>query len=331
MLEREDLGEGKALIAGSSKREREIRRLATGALLALALACAEAIGGHLAGSSVLLADSAHMLSDVLALAVCACAARAAQRKDAAALAFGHAPVETLGSLVTLALTWTLATTVLVHGIRRALAPPERFLQPEGPTIAAVALLAAISNGAILVTLGGICTHSHSYLHSSEHACEHSHGGVHDHGHVHSGSVNLRAASVHILGDLAQSLLICVAGVAIWANPSLRLLDPLASIAAACFIFASTAPVTLTTLDRLMLRAPRHLDLPAVLRSLHKLDGVHTVRSARLWDASSTIRVFMARVVLHDDADQQHVLHSQMLPYARLRLGANECCVQCERE
>ena len=66
---------------------------------------------------------------------------------------------------------------------------------------------------------------------------HSHGGVdHSHGHSHGGSeeaVNIRAALVHIVGDLVQSVGVLLAGLIVKFYPGTRdkavLADPICTL------------------------------------------------------------------------------------------------------
>lgn len=101
--------------------------------------------------------------------------------------------------------------------------------------------------------------------------------------------------------------------------------------AACFIFIASVPVAIDTFEKLMQRAPREVNLSNEQQSLLKLDGVEAVRSLRVWDASSQLRVFTARLLLEKGANATSVLQNQVLPYVRKNIRANDCTVQCEYE
>ena len=42
-------------------------------------------------------------------------------------------------------------------------------------------------------------------------------------------LNLRAAYIHVLGDLVQSVGVLLAGIAIWVKPEWQLLDPISTL------------------------------------------------------------------------------------------------------
>jgi len=63
-----------------------------------------------------------------------------------------------------------------------------------------------------ITLGAILVCSGSHMHS--HGIQ-NHNHSHDHGHGHShDAVNIRAATIHIIGDLVQSIGVLIAGLVI---------------------------------------------------------------------------------------------------------------------
>lgn len=65
---------------------------------------------------------------------------------------------------------------------------------------------------------------------------HSHGGGGDHGHGGHGhdtkNINVRAALIHVLGDLLQSIGVFCAALIIYFNPTWKLADPICT-----FIFS----------------------------------------------------------------------------------------------
>lgn len=64
---------------------------------------------------------------------------------------------------------------------------------------------------------GIGGGSHGHSHGSSHSHANGHGHSHDHGHGHSHSsrnMNVRAALIHVIGDLVQSIGVLIAAILI---------------------------------------------------------------------------------------------------------------------
>src|SRR5919199_811984 len=103
---------------------------------------AEVVGGLLTGSLALLADSGHLLTDVLGLGMAVAAIRFARRPATPAKTYGFYRAEILAALVNSLVLLAISTTVLV-------AAWHRFQAPEpidaGPML-------AIATGGLLVTL-----------------------------------------------------------------------------------------------------------------------------------------------------------------------------------
>mmetsp|Transcript_20227 Transcript_20227/g.23404 ORF Transcript_20227/g.23404 Transcript_20227/m.23404 type:complete len:94 (-) Transcript_20227:307-588(-) len=65
-------------------------------------------------------------------------------------------------------------------------------------------------------------HHHSYNHN------HSHAHGHDHGHLGSSNtnINVRAALIHIIGDIIQAIGVLIAAVFVCMFPSWQIIDPI---------------------------------------------------------------------------------------------------------
>jgi zinc transporter 2 len=121
---------------------------------------------------------------------------------------------------------------------------------ELPIPAAAAAAAAAAGG-------------HARPHSSAgHGHSHSHGG-HDHG-----SINLRSAVLHVIGDLLQSIGVAIAGGLIWLHqddPRWYLADPICTFVFSIVVLLTTKSILRDIVHVLMERTPPNMDVPAVAR------------------------------------------------------------------
>lgn len=70
---------------------------------------------------------------------------------------------------------------------------------------------------------------------------HSHGGS-SAGHSHAENINVRAAFIHVLGDVVQSIGVFCAAIVIYFKPSWQLADPICT-----FIFSIIVLYTTVTI------------------------------------------------------------------------------------
>jgi zinc transporter 2 len=103
-----------------------------------------------------------------------------------------------------------------------------------------------------------------------HARPHSSAG-HGHGHNHShdpGSINLRSAVLHVIGDLLQSIGVAIAGGLIWLHqddPRWYLADPICTFVFSIVVLLTTKSILRDIVHVLMERTPPNMDVPAVAR------------------------------------------------------------------
>jgi cobalt-zinc-cadmium efflux system protein len=131
----------------------------------------EAVGGTWSGSLALLADAGHMFVDTLALALAYFAHRLAQRPASHARSFGHPRMQVLAAFVNSLLLLAIVIAILVEAADRLMHP-----HPVNGPLALGVALAGLGVNVIAAWL----------LHGNEH------------------DLNVRAAYLHVLSDLAGS-------------------------------------------------------------------------------------------------------------------------------
>ncbi|KAL7675091.1 hypothetical protein ACOME3_001361 [Neoechinorhynchus agilis] len=120
----------------------------------------EFITGHITDSLALVADSFHMLSDLIALIVALSAIRIAKRKRSSKNTFGWIRTEIVGALVNAVILLTLCFTIFTDALRR-------FIEPEEITDADKVLIVG-GIGLVINVIGmvmfasGASGHNHSH-------------------------------------------------------------------------------------------------------------------------------------------------------------------------
>lgn len=255
-------------------RDRRALRLAiaiTGAFLAIELA-----GGFLTGSLALLADAGHMATDLAGLAIALFALRLAGRQATPEKTYGWRRTEILAALGNGLVLGVTAVWIAVEAAQRALAPPE---------VAARPMLAIAVAGLGANVLAAIA------LRSSSH-----------------GSLNVRAAFLHVVTDALGSVGAIAAALAI-ALFGWRLADPLVAVLIAALVLSSAWRLVKASVDVLMEGAPKHVDMTALGRAIRAVPGVMDVHDLHVWTLTSGYHAMTAHVDVAASADGSSVLHA----------------------
>lgn len=134
----------------------------------------EAIVGYTVGSLALVADSFHMLNDIISLFIALWAVKVKTSKPAdGKYTYGWQRAEILGALINAVFLLALCFTIVIEAIQRFFSAPE-VSNPKLILIVGVAGL--LSNG-----VGLVLFHEHGHSHGGGSGGGHSHGHSHSHG------------------------------------------------------------------------------------------------------------------------------------------------------
>ncbi|CAG2193058.1 SLC30A2 [Mytilus edulis] len=236
--------------AGVDKKARN--RLILASVLCLIFMVAEIIGGVIAGSLAIISDAAHLLTDFASFMVSLLALLLASRQPTKKLSFGWYRAEILGALSSILMLWVLTGIVVYMAIKRLIS--------NDYDINATVMLIIASCGVAFNLFMGLTLHQHSHSHGG---ISHSHDsparqnyktinnqdveeGDHSNhsGHSHQSNINVRAAFIHVMGDLIQSVGVLIAAIMIYFKPEWKMADPICT-----FLFSIIVMVTTITVVR----------------------------------------------------------------------------------
>lgn len=227
-------------------------------------------GGILFDSLAVFADAGHVLSDLGALALGLAAAALAGRGAGSQRTFGYHRGEVLAALVNGLALVAIATVIVVAAIGRLQDPPAI----EGAGVLAVGLLGLAGNAWATVVLA-----------RGERA-----------------DINLEAVLRHSAADALGSLAVVVAAVAVLVAGWERA-DPIASIAIAILILASSVRLVREPFDVLMESAPARLDVDELAAAMGRVQGVSEVHELHVWTVTSGFEALAAHVVTGPGVDR----------------------------
>lgn len=229
-----------------------------------ALLIVEVIGGIVFGSLALIADAAHLLSDVAGLGIALAGLTLAARPISTRHSFGFARAEVMAAQVSALLLLAAGGWILFESVTR-------FVDPEPVNGGGLALVATVG---LIVNLG-----SAVLVHRAQ-----------------GESLNMRASFVHLATDAAGSLGAIIAGLVILGTGWLRA-DSVVSIATALLVLWAGWKLLRDTIHVLMEGTPRGMDTEKVRASILALDNVADVHHLHLWNLASDVPTLSAHVVI----------------------------------
>jgi cobalt-zinc-cadmium efflux system protein len=111
-------------------------------------------------------------------------------------------------------------------------------------------------------------------------------------------LNIRAASVHMLGDALSSVAIVIGAIVIHYTGWLSV-DPVLSILIALMIIWSAIDVTRESLNILLEGLPRGLELKSVAEAMREVSGVVDVHDLHIWSLGSSAHAMSCHVLIDD--------------------------------
>jgi len=144
-------------------------------------------------------------------------------------------------------------------------------------------------------------HDHDHDHK-DHDHDHDHK---DHDHDHKGhdhqdhsrrdshakeeedmeNVNVRAAFIHVVGDIVQSIGVIIAAVIIKFRPDLVIVDPICTILFSIIVVFTTVPIICDCMRILMEGTPANINVNRLTEDLLKVPGVEQVHDLHVWGLS----------------------------------------------
>jgi cobalt-zinc-cadmium efflux system protein len=247
----------------------QVRSRGSALKLALVLTCVvlavELAGGLISHSLALLSDAGHVLTDVFALGLARFAVAQANRPADARRSYGYHRVSILAALVN-------SVTLIVIVIAIAYEAVRRLANPE-PVQGGVVIVAALLGIAINTFVGfGLRGQSHS--------------------------LNVRAAMLHVGGDIGASVGVVVAGVVILLTGWLYI-DSLLSLGIAVLIAFGAWRIVRETVNLLMEGTPAEIDVAAVTREITATELVTGMHDLHVWALSSEEVALSCHVVVGD--------------------------------
>lgn len=257
----------------------------------------ELIAGWYTHSLALMADAGHMLSDVASICLALLAIWFATRPPTSDKSYGYYRTEILASLINGVLLVVVSLGIFFEAYRRISSPPE------------------VSTGPMLVValIGlGINIASIKLLHEVQHD-----------------SVNVKAAYLEVLSDLAGSAGVLVAAIVIMFT-GWQIVDPIISSVIGLLILPRTWLLLAEATNVLMEGTPGHIDLDSLRDKFASVEGVVDVHDIHVWSITSGLEAMSGHIAIRPGANAKDVL-SAVTQIARQDFGIQHTTIQIDEQ
>ena len=325
----------------------------------------EFIFGYLAGSLAIISDATHLLSDLAGFLISLFSLIVALKPADKNFTFGYHRFEVLGALASILIIWALTAWLLVEAVYR-IKHPNPIVGLIMVCIAAGSLLFNIIMNRILAYnpvanamdegMGAIKQNKESenddnneiimnlnnnnndmkeaLLNSNdrENGNKDINLGMNENDLEHNLKADdnpvIRAAYIHILGDMIQSTGVLLAALAIYffqdTHPGIRILDPFCTFCFAIVVLCITFPVSRDCFYVLLESTPRDLDIESLYNDLGSINGVISVHDIHLWNISIGRPSIALHIICENPGETLKIATETCKNY-----GIKHCTIQTE--
>lgn len=142
------------------------------------------------------------------------------------------------------------------------------------------------------------------------------------------NINVRAAIIHVVGDLIQSIGVFVAALIIFFKPEWAFMDSVCTFLFSILVLLTTIKILRDVFMVLMEATPNFMDYDEVKRTFLSIEGVEHVHNLRIWALSVSKVALSAHLAIGKDADPQLILE-EATRLIHMRYNFFETTIQIE--
>ena len=230
----------------------------------------EIIIGLISNSLALLADAGHMANDVFSLFLAMVAIRLARRKDNVQMTYGYKRAEVLAAFINGLTLFLIVAFIFIEAIKRL--SNIQALEVDGISMGVGAVAGLIVNiiGFLILNRG-------------------------------EKNLNIQAALHHIVADMLGSIAAIITAISIiWFR--LFWMDIVTSIIISMLILKSGYTITKQSLRVLIEASPEGVDMPALFKDLHDIEGLLEIHDFHCWRLTDDNDMITAHILVDETYD-----------------------------
>ncbi|CAG5928424.1 unnamed protein product [Menidia menidia] len=304
------------------------RKLYVASAVCLVFMVGEVIGGYLAHSLAIMTDAAHLLTDFGSMMVSLFSLWISSRPPTKTMNFGWHRSEILGAFISVISIWIVTGALVYLAIERIV---RNDYEIEGHVMLLTSACAVIVNIIMAYILHHSTTlhpHGSGYQQIDEDGRSppghgHSHGLLGGHG-----NTSVRAAFIHVVGDLLQSVGVTVAALIIYFRPEYKVADPICTFLFSVFVLCTTVTILRDVFRILMEGSPKGIEFNSVKEVLLTVKAVKSMHSLQLWALTLGQPLLSVHLAIEEGADAQSVLQ-EATDLLHTKFGFHSVTIQVE--
>ncbi|KAI6192376.1 Zinc transporter 2 [Aphelenchoides bicaudatus] len=321
-------------------KKRAIRVLWMSVVVCLFFMICEVIGGWWAGSLAIITDAAHLLTDLASMLISLFSLYLASRPASQRMSFGWHRAEVVGAFISVFMIWVVTGVLVYLAIDRIVRKEYEIQSTVMAITAGIGVCVNLVMG-LLLYYGGH-GHSHGGLSAASHS--HSHEAPQTQSVLpltltpvveqtartngHDVNINVRAAFIHVLGDMIQSVGVLIAALIILWNKDWAIVDPICTLLFSVIVGCTTVYIVRDALVVLLEGRPSSIDFRMVFDALEKIEGVRKVHDLRIWALTMNRIALSAHLEVDQATDAQLILKTATI-MLRKQFGVHETTIQIE--
>ena len=262
-------------------------------ILNLAFSIIEFVGGCMTNSIAITSDAIHDMGDALSLGIAYILERLSKKKPDEKYTYGYTRYSVFGSLITTSILLTGSCFVVYKAMSRVYDRVD--VDTQG--VIMFALLGIIVNiGAFYITHG-------------------------------DRSLNQKAVRLHMLEDLLGWVVILIIAI-ITRHTPYDDIDAIMAMVIAMFMVVSAIQNLRVTIELLMDRVPRHIDIDKIKQVLLEIDGVVDIHHIHLWSTDGNTNYITLHAVTDKDSAEtkdniRHILNEYDIEHITIEIESTK--------
>jgi len=281
----------------ASMKNRPIKRIVVVLFLTAFYMVAEVVGGFYSNSLALLADSGHMLADVVALSISLVAFVLALKPPNHRASFGYYRAEVIAALFNGVVLLIVSYFIIKEAIVRIFTPAEVESN----------LMLLVAVGGLIINIIGLMV-----LHKDK-----------------GKNLNVKGAWLHVFSDALSSVGVIISGFLIYLF-QWNLADPITSIGIALLVSFTAINLVLETINVLMEHTPSHIDPVEVKRAILSLSDAKSVHDLHIWSITSGQEALSVHVTIREGGSYPALL-ANIKNLLDSEFGIGHTTIQIEHE
>ncbi|XP_054470218.1 proton-coupled zinc antiporter SLC30A2-like [Anoplopoma fimbria] len=307
--------------AESDQRRLARRKLFMACAVSLVFMTGEVVGGYAAHSLAIMTDAAHLLTDFGSILISIFSLWISSRPQTHNMTFGWHRAEILGMLLSVMSIWAVTALLVISAAQRISdgdydIDSQIMLITSGCAVGVNVLM-------VLILHQSGASHGHSHTFMPTHKQRRGRGHHHSHG-----NASVKAAFVHVVGDLVQSVGVLLAATIIHFWPEYKIADPICTFLFSVLVLGTTLPITKDVFRILMEGTPQGVTFSTVRELLLSVRGVVSVHSLHMWSLNMTHSLLSVHMVTGEDADAQ-IVRLKATKLLRSEFGFSSVTIQVE--